>query len=440
MGLMAIHLLLLAANKLRPALAGQATIYSDCLGALTKVSHLPANRLPSGCKHSDILKNIMINCSDLSFDVIYLHVEAHQDDKKDYHELERPSQLNCCMDINAKGEIWGMEGSEVPPQEVFPLEPVAVFVGREKLTSGSDDITRFWCHRILARKVFAEPKVGVMTGDQFDEVYLQAVYKALHDVPRLFQIWAAKQVLDIAGTNVMQAKYTPNHDKRCPSCGEVDETCAHVLMCEEAGRVDLLHQSIELVDAWMEENGTDTRLRTCLIRYAHGRGGATMQEVVGDRTGQYQRLAASMDLIGWCRFMEGMISVEVIAIQRRAMGDDESKLTLEKWGAGLVTRLLETTHGQWLYRNVHVHDMVAGDLASKRKEELRKLLEDQIETGGIGLEEEDMYLLDINLGDLETSTGEDLRYWLLALRAARAAYLLRRGLTDSEDSQDESGI
>jgi hypothetical protein len=52
----------------------------------------------------------------------------------------------------------------------------------------------------------------------------------------------------------------------------------------------------------------------------------------------------------------------------------------------------------------------------------------------------DMYLLDINLGDLETSTGEDLRYWLLALRAAGAAYLLKRGLTESEDSQEESGI
>jgi hypothetical protein len=51
-----------------------------------------------------------------------------------------------------------------------------------------------------------------------------------------------------------------------------------------------------------------------------------------------------------------------------------------------------------------------------------------------------MYLLDINLGDLEISTGEDLQYWLLALRAARAAYLLRRGLTESEYSQEESGI
>jgi cystathionine beta-lyase/cystathionine gamma-synthase len=45
-----------------------------------------------------------------------------------------------------------------------------------------------------------------------------------------------------------------------------------------------------------------------------------------------------------------------------------------------------------------VHDVVAGALATKKKEELRRLLKDQIETGGMGLEEEDMYLLEINLG------------------------------------------
>jgi hypothetical protein len=82
LGLMAIHLILLAINKVHPDLPGNMQIYSDCLGALTRVSTLPANRLPSGCKHSDILKNIMVNCSQLSFDCEYLHVEAHQDDGK----------------------------------------------------------------------------------------------------------------------------------------------------------------------------------------------------------------------------------------------------------------------------------------------------------------------------------------------------------------------
>jgi hypothetical protein len=34
-----------------------------------------------------------------------------------------------------------------------------------------------------------------------------------------------------------------------------------------------------------------------------------------------------------------------------------------------------------------------------------------------------MYLLDINLGELETSTGEDLWHWLLTLKAARVPYM-----------------
>jgi hypothetical protein len=54
-----------------------------------------------------------------------------------------------------------------------------------------------------------------------------------------------------------------------------------VLFCEEAGRVDLLHWLIDLVDKGLEDHGTDPTLRKCLIEYAHGRGGKTMSEIVG---------------------------------------------------------------------------------------------------------------------------------------------------------------
>ena len=201
-----------------------------------------------------------------------------------------------------------------------------------------------------------------------------------------------------------------------------DETCAHVLTCEEEGRVDLLHKSIELVNDWMRENGTVPKLRRVLVEYMHSRGGASMVLIVGDRSGPYLALARSMDIIGWRRFMEGLISKEVVEIQARSQQSEQFKCSLDKWSSQLVTRLLEVTHGQWLYRNVHVHDSIAGDLASKRKEEIRRALKDQMELGGEGLAEEDMYLLDINLDDLEASTGEDQAYWLLALRAARVAY------------------
>lgn len=84
-------------------------------------------------------------------------------------------QLNCCMGTNTKNEIWGLGNEDLPVQEMFPLEPVAVFVGnnnKEKitLTLGSKDNIRFSCHYKPAHHVMAEDKVSVMQPEEFDEV------------------------------------------------------------------------------------------------------------------------------------------------------------------------------------------------------------------------------------------------------------------------------
>ena len=62
LGLMAIHLLLLAVNTVSPGLTGRVKIYSDCLGALGHTAELPLYRIPTRCKHSDVLKMILVNC------------------------------------------------------------------------------------------------------------------------------------------------------------------------------------------------------------------------------------------------------------------------------------------------------------------------------------------------------------------------------------------
>ena len=71
-----------------------------------------------------------------------------------------------------------------------------------------------------------------------------------------------------------------------------------------------------------------------------------------------------------------------------------------------------------------VHDAVSGVQATARKEELQTEIEEQRDLGGEGLREEDEYLMEINLDDLESSSGETQQYWLLAIRAARLAQQL----------------
>ncbi len=62
LGLMAVHLILLNVDRIHGSLAGSVEVVSNCLGALRRVTDLPAYQIPSCCKHSDILKNILVNC------------------------------------------------------------------------------------------------------------------------------------------------------------------------------------------------------------------------------------------------------------------------------------------------------------------------------------------------------------------------------------------
>ena len=62
LGLLAFHLLLLSFNKVQPHLTSCVMIYSDCLGALNRVKHLPTHKITSSCRHTDILKVISLHC------------------------------------------------------------------------------------------------------------------------------------------------------------------------------------------------------------------------------------------------------------------------------------------------------------------------------------------------------------------------------------------
>ena len=173
----------------------------------------------------------------------------------------------------------------------------------------------------------------------------------------------------------------------------------------------------------MKQRGTDLYLRRdCIYEYAMGRGRVTMEEICEENHyGQrYREITRAQDAIGWQRFTEGVICKEIGLIQRMHTGLQASRLSAKKWGVGLVTKLLEVTHGQWLYCNIQVHVKISGTLVTLRKVELQLEIERQQELGTAGLLDEDCHhLAEYNLGDLEDSSGAKETYWLLAIRAAQ---------------------
>jgi hypothetical protein len=124
--------------------------------------------------------------------------------------------------------------------------------------------------------------------------------------------------------------------------------------------------------------------------------------------------------------MEGMICVRMRKIQYIFHHQEGTRMNSTLWAQGLIQKLLKATHGQWIYRIIQIHDMVAGTQATLRKEAIQREIKAQMELGEAGLLEEDHLMMDVNLGDMENTSGEQEEYWLLAIKAMRVAATLAR--------------
>ncbi len=421
---MAIHLLLLSMNKIYPTLKGSVEIVSYCLGVLNRVSYLPPYRIPSRCQHSDILKNILVNCRDLSFTTYYLHIKAHQDDQTSFKNLCRKAQFNCICDHAAKFRI-ATDGPERPaPGKLFPLELVGVYVCGEKMTSDTGGSIRYWAHHELTWKYYHEQHI--LSHEQYDAIDWRSIYNTLHDLPRLFQLWTSKHVLGIAGT----MKFLLYQDGRCPlcpSCLWCNETCKHIARCPETGWVAAFQESTNAVKNWMETSRTHPNLKLLLLRYLRGRGMTMCLECPNslDLPLIFRKYAAAQDAIGWDNFVMGMISHKLLAIQSAHFHTTGKSYLVTRWIVGLITQLLQVTHTQWIYRCMLVHDCTTGTMISAHKVDLLKEIEHQLTLGPEGLAEEDQFLLECNFNDITSTTGELQGYWLLWIQAAREASRIR---------------
>jgi hypothetical protein len=132
LGLLAIHLILLSINRVTPNLPGSVLIYSDCLGVLDKVKNLPPHQIPAKCRHSDVLKNIMIHCSTLTFDHLFSHVLAHQDDSEEFDKVSCQAQLNARLTLGPNACFYSSHQTSSPDNNHSHLRLLACGPARRR--------------------------------------------------------------------------------------------------------------------------------------------------------------------------------------------------------------------------------------------------------------------------------------------------------------------
>ena len=418
-GLLAIHLILHSIHKAQPELTGSVKIYSDCTGALRTISSLPSSGIPPKWKHADLLKVMSTHGRSHPFSLSYHHVKAHQDDSTVWHKLERVSQLNCACDSEAKRMI--MEYLPTPQAScAFPLEPLVMIIGNQKITSDSDSNLRYFAHKQEAKSLFI--KLSILSSEAFEEVAWPDVHSTLSKLPKMFQLFAGKQVFGVSAVlgNLSKQKEFAHLGEKCPNCTSCKETTSHLLHCREIGRIKCLTMMIRHVSNWMETVHTSPELADLITDYLSSKGTLLHHHQPTQILPQYSAFIQSQDTIGWSRMMEGMVSKELLMLDPIDVLGPACKISQTEWVHTLIRKLIEAIHGVWIYRNITMHDNIAGHVATKAKEQLIHEIEKQIELGGEGLAEQDKWMIEIDPQSLEASSGVRESYWLLAIQTARA--------------------
>ena len=87
-------------------------------------------------------------------------------------------------------------------------------------------------------------------------------------------------------------------------------------------------------------------------------------------------VATAQDNLDWDSFVEGRITINFLSAVKPTLSGRRRRLTPKKWCQQLISKLLQITHKQWLFRNSDVHYKKLEGMTAKRHEEIIAQMQD----------------------------------------------------------------
>ena len=410
LGMLAIRLFLLAVEEFYGTISTSNDICCDNKGALYTFER-KSQRVPSGKANTDIQRVLRTVKSRSKSTYVQHHVKSHQDRLKPWHKMTYREQLNKRCDDMAKKAILDHIAQQVARRNLgedtseeftacLPLEKASVFVGGDKQTTDvGKGLTQVIGHQ-QARKFYSTPNNKgkiLMEKPVFDSVDWGAINLALSGKFRMYQLWYGKQCSGWCGTGNRLKYWEKDADTRCPNCSVIGKTAGHLMCCRCPNRRKLLSDDADKLKDWMLAHRTHFGILQAVQTYVKHQGRRSFSRCCRGCEGarNLRRLAEEQDKIGWRHFTEGKLSLEFRRIQGKWLDKHHPYLTVDSWIKGFVSKLLEMTHAQWIYRCITKHHKTKGTKVLAVQEDLMTEIERLLDTGAEGVAQEDRWMLEI---------------------------------------------
>jgi len=264
---------------------------------------------------------------------------------------------------------------------------------------------------------------GVNTGGLgWDPVVFHSVdWKARKRVwhSEMRSLWLIKQEIGINRTRRNNARIMNILDDKCPNCEQHNEDSKHLNLCPDAGRSKLHREGATKLRRWMSKTNcrTEPTMARVLYDFIRLRNSTSMEELAQQGSPELIEAAKMQDRIGWLELMQGKLAVQLVRIQEGYCASNNNGLDGKSWSTNIITKLLEMSHSQWLYRNFSLHHHTLGYLHRLEEKNLRKTARELAALQPEAISATSQYLLEIDI-EAEEQIFTSVSYWVLAMKAA----------------------
>jgi hypothetical protein len=205
----------------------------------------------------------------------------------------------------------------------------------------------------VARDLFS--RRDIVSSDLFPLIYWEGMAQVMKAFSQMFWMWITKHVAHFNGSFRQLSRWDKLVINWCPNCGYHNETTPHINRCPDAGRRQVMKESVKELDKWLKREQTDRDLHMLICKYINAHGDKTMVSLLSSQSSKYKTAMVLHNRLGWSNFMGDRIS----SMWVEHVNDDIRRRNLSKsgpkWARGLMTQLMQMTHQQWSYRNATVH-------------------------------------------------------------------------------------
>jgi len=175
------------------------------------------------------------------------------------------------------------------------------------------------------------------------------------------------------------------------------------MRCPDRDRMHLLIETVEELEKWTEMDGkTDLEHIYWIPKYILMRDDKPFSQL-GYMSGKMRSLTESQDKIGMRHFTKGYISIHFYNIQRFHLSMSGQYLNGSDWTKQFISKFLQLTHSQWIYRNISLLNKKQGYLRHKQSRDLLQEITNLSELSPDEVPEGSNFLLEINFTELTLS-------------------------------------